>query len=1729
MKKRSKKLLSLFLSAMMVFSVVPAVAYAEPAAEETTAEQTADQEDNTEAAQDDADADTAEATAKETDKDSSKTETATNNDVATQAENNENKVTVSGITIQTPTVEFKGANAAVAEALTKNVKIDETDPAIKGLRKELESLEIVGGEAGIEDNVSMIATYDAEETKNALSEDQINTVVAMYQQYLNQWSANANVLGVQNPFFRTFNDKKDDLGILGEMLALAGKSVDDVRTGKYSYDDLTGMIINFTYGDKLGIQYYGKDVTDARDEVLDAVEKSGAKTDAQKLLVINDWLAHKNTFDMGYIMNSDKEEDEKPMIAETPTKQEHYDDVYNVIYQVYEPQIKANFHDQIFAGIEDNLRQQFYENAIQNAVYQQVLGKDESEATDEEKSAAQDQAKAYVEKNKDAIDEDPDGFARENFGDDAADQLKEQADAFIKNAEENGVEVQEGVTMTVEQLTQNSMANDKIVDLDGDGTNDTTANDAIPVYAKQAASGMTDGVINYWEGSQFGALGMGTSVCLGYSKAYSYFVQCLNKDVYLKTPSKGFDSKTTVTQDDGTTAQVCDNWKSAEDLYYDKDGNIDIDAGYTVDLVRISFQSEVTMFGHTEDNFASDHYWNAVKVNGKWYYVDPCYTDVYTEVMSRDRVETDGDMSHAFFLFSHDSTESLYSGNYSEIKTLYKSAATDKSYETAWMSRAASNVYTDGTYAYYLYDSTDLFSRASSMSSQSSTEYKLVRHKLTDTDGTDGDNDYETLINFTDKENEDDDDTFVSVLNKDGKLEKNAALTKLYAQFLDEQSIYPSIGLTAALYNGKIYFNVSNDIMSYDLTSGEVATVKEYNTVSATRDKTNVFGGMAFTTVADEKNADFTVKNHPIAGLTIKEDGTMVVSIATNFAFISGKSSMTDHSSYGYEYEETDYNPNYTNYKKYASIMGNQPNDNDEFMWSANFVDKVSMKTLTGDSHSYEKVSVPATCGRNAFTEERCSDCGLIKADTRKEQKDTAHEHHYIKFHEVYYTTSDDGKTNEADNYVCPECGACITEPVKSQYEQANTNYEKRKKIWDAAQENAKEGHNYTVTDGTWSDDNSSVTFQNLRCESCYEQKDKLDCLLSSDTNETNKANYDSIDKALSEKVTAKAELVSHTGTCDKGVTANYKATGKTDDGIRYTATTSKTTEAGKHQYTGKFNWKEKEDADGKGTGEYTATVSDVKCSVCGDEPKDDQITVTVAKDEKASVAATCEAAGKDVWTATVSVKDGDNEVGTLEDTKEVELKALGHKYSEPEFTWTKGDNNTYTVKAKRTCKNDASHVEEVDAKVTEKTDGASCTEAGKITYTATATFDGKDYTDTKTENVDALGHNYDIAEKNGWKWTADKEKGYVVKATFECTRCKDSHVVDATVEKSEVNGETVYTATATYEGVTRTDTKSLNMSVSYVTHVQDIGWEADKDNASAWKKDGAIAGTTGKAKQLEAIKIKLPDGVSGSVEYYSHVQDKGWEKAWSHKDGEESGTTGSFKKLEAIKIRLSGNVADNYDIYYRVHAENFGWLGWAKNGESAGTAGYNYRLEAIQIVLVKKGETANLPSDPKSNYEDSMVSRLVKYQAHVRDLGDQAVVYDGATCGTVGKAKPVEALRISLPSLPDGTIKYDAHVENIGWQNKWAKNGEMIGTKGRALQIEAIKIDLDGSVKDEYDIYYRVHSANVGWLGWAKNGEKAGTAGFAYGVEAVQIKLVKKGTTPNLPASANAKAYIKK
>ena len=57
-------------------------------------------------------------------------------------------------------------------------------------------------------------------------------------------------------------------------------------------------------------------------------------------------------------------------------------------------------------------------------------------------------------------------------------------------------------------------------------------------------------------------------------------------------------------------------------------------------------------------------------------------------------------------------------------------------------------------------------------------------------------------------------------------------------------------------------------------------------------------------------------------------------------------------------------------------------------------------------------------------------------------------------------------------------------------------------------------------------------------------------------------------------------------------------------------------------------------------------------------------------------------------------------------------------------------------------------------------------------------------------------------------------------------------------------------------------------------------------------------------------------------------------------RDGQMAGTSGHAKRLEAIRIALTGEMAEHYDVYYRVHAQTYGWLAWTKNGEAAGTAG---------------------------------------------------------------------------------------------------------------------------------------------------------------------------------------------
>ena len=215
--------------------------------------------------------------------------------------------------------------------------------------------------------------------------------------------------------------------------------------------------------------------------------------------------------------------------------------------------------------------------------------------------------------------------------------------------------------------------------------------------------------------------------------------------------------------------------------------------------------------------------------------------------------------------------------------------------------------------------------------------------------------------------------------------------------------------------------------------------------------------------------------------------------------------------------------------------------------------------------------------------------------------------------------------------------------------------------------------------------------------------------------------------------------------------------------------------------------------------------VDNVKLVTGDEDPCANGHTLTAVE----AVPATCETAGvKAHWKCDVCGKLFSDAEGKTETTLEkLAIPATGHAYGAPVWKW----NDDFTASATFTCGNDATHVETVNAAVTnEVTTAATCEVDGVRTYTAKVTFEGKEYTDTKTETLPATGHAYG---EPVWKWNDD----FTASATFTCGN-DTSHVetVNAAVTNEvtteatcKADGVRTYTAKVTFEGKEYTDTKT--------------------------------------------------------------------------------------------------------------------------------------------------------------------------------------------------------------------------------------------------------------------------------------------------------------------------------
>ena len=154
---------------------------------------------------------------------------------------------------------------------------------------------------------------------------------------------------------------------------------------------------------------------------------------------------------------------------------------------------------------------------------------------------------------------------------------------------------------------------------------------------------------------------------------------------------------------------------------------------------------------------------------------------------------------------------------------------------------------------------------------------------------------------------------------------------------------------------------------------------------------------------------------------------------------------------------------------------------------------------------------------------------------------------------------------------------------------------------------------------------------------------------------------------------------------------------------------------------------------------------------------------------------ATCTTAGEKTFTCKV-----------CSETKTEPIAALGHAYGEPAWNWGE-DGKTAT--ATFTCANNSEHTSAVPAAITStEKKAASCTEMGTTTYTATVTFEGKNYSAIKdVEDIAKIAHTLTATPAKAATCTEPGNNAY-----WTCETCGQVFKDEQGTQLTTVDAETI-------------------------------------------------------------------------------------------------------------------------------------------------------------------------------------------------------------------------------------------------------------------------------------------------------------------------------------------------
>ena len=196
-----------------------------------------------------------------------------------------------------------------------------------------------------------------------------------------------------------------------------------------------------------------------------------------------------------------------------------------------------------------------------------------------------------------------------------------------------------------------------------------------------------------------------------------------------------------------------------------------------------------------------------------------------------------------------------------------------------------------------------------------------------------------------------------------------------------------------------------------------------------------------------------------------------------------------------------------------------------------------------------------------------------------------------------------------------------------------------------------------------------------------------------------------------------------------------------------------------------------------------------------------------------------------------------------------------------------------------------------------------------------------------------------------------------------------------------------------------------------------------------------------------------------------------------------------------------------------------------------------NFLKSSLIVLAVAIAAVALIPTI-RVNAASNDVPTLA-YSAHVQgkgwmkgtSAGDTESKIDNSLAGTEGKSLRLEALKVTFTAPEGVTLKYDAHIQGIGWTGMTAitEANQLIGTEGASKRLEAIRFAVTGL--EGYEIAYRAHVQGEGWQEWKiadeTGSEMAGTTGLSRRIEALEVLVLKTSNAKVFNARQEAIAEL--